>query len=477
MATNQEYAYLAEDAYKTLEPGIRDLKKLKPRVVGGREYFVLEHADYRGTHDYQGTIYMDAQTHEIIVAHRGTWSVSDVGVDLEMIRRQSNRQLPHAMALVEHAKALAREWNADNPNEQVPNISVTGHSLGGTLAQATAYQYGLHGVTFNAYGAAELPGIPHNESTNQVINYVRATDVVSAGARHFGNTTILTTQKDIDMLNSYGYDNPANTRHNINAALHFSGASHSITNFTGSASMLSNEHEFKKLTHQHSEMIHQFREDIHHAKDRIHKIPAPRLLIAETDETLKTTLTNEYVQATTPTIDNPMLQALLQNPAFAALSPEQQTALIAGAGGQVSNLVTPSFDAPNINNATAASVNESIDLPPRVASLREQITEKFGDQIAHLSEKDQQTTIALATREAMSFYARTVDYVFVNQQGDVCISFDGDKGFSGDVNLNQVHHQDANQVLLASIDKQQSQLQELSMQRAQSQNQSPTMSI
>ena len=50
MATNQEYAYLAEDAYKTLEPGIRDLKKLKPRVVGGREYFVLEHADYRGTH-------------------------------------------------------------------------------------------------------------------------------------------------------------------------------------------------------------------------------------------------------------------------------------------------------------------------------------------------------------------------------------------------------------------------------------------
>ena len=72
---------------------------------------------------------------------------------------------------------------------------------------------------------------------------------------------------------------------------------------------------------------------------------------------------------------------------------------------------------------------------------------------------------------------RAFDYVFVNQQGDVCISFDGDKGFSGDVNLNQVHHQDANQVLLASIDKQQSQLQELSMQRAQSQNQSPTMSI
>lgn len=239
--------------------------------------------------------------------------------------------------------------------------------------------------------------------------------------------------------------------------------------------MLGNEHEFKKLTRQYSEVIHQFREDIHHAKDRIHNIPAPHLLIAETDETLKTTLTNEHVQAIAPAVDNPMLQALLQNPAFAALSPEQQTALIAGAGGQISNLVTPSFDPPNISNPTATSVNEPIDLPPRVASLHAQITEKFGDQIAHLSEKDQQTTIALATREAMSFYARTVDYVFVNQQGDVCISFDGDKGFSGDVNLNQVHHQDANQILLASIDRQQNQLQELSMQRAQSQN--PTMSI
>jgi hypothetical protein len=30
MATNQEYANLAEDAYKTLEPSIRDLKNLKP---------------------------------------------------------------------------------------------------------------------------------------------------------------------------------------------------------------------------------------------------------------------------------------------------------------------------------------------------------------------------------------------------------------------------------------------------------------
>ena len=30
MTTNQEYAYLAEYAYKTLEPSIRDLKNLKP---------------------------------------------------------------------------------------------------------------------------------------------------------------------------------------------------------------------------------------------------------------------------------------------------------------------------------------------------------------------------------------------------------------------------------------------------------------
>ena len=226
--------------------------------------------------------------------------------------------------------------------------------------------------------------------------------------------------------------------------------------------------------------------DIHDMRlDRQNNAEVPYRLRSDATEQINPDLQMHLASATQtsklmafpPSHDNPMLQALLQNPVFTTLPPEQQTALIAGAGGQVSNLVTPSFDEPNINNATAASVNEFINLPPRVASLHAQITEKFGDQIAHLSEKDQQTTIALATREAMSFYARTVDYVFVNQQGDVCISFDGDKGFSGDVNLNQVHHQDANQVLLASIDRQQSQLQELSMQRAQSQNQNPTMSI
>ena len=226
--------------------------------------------------------------------------------------------------------------------------------------------------------------------------------------------------------------------------------------------------------------------DVHDMRlDRQKSAEVPYRLRSDAAEQINPELRTHLTSATQtpelmafpPSHNNPMLQALLQNPAFTTLSPEQQATLIAGAGGQVSNLVTPSFDAPNINNATAGSVNEFIDLPPRVASLHAQITEKFGDQIAHLSEKDQQTTIALATREAMSFYARTVDYVFVNQQGDVCISFDGDKGFSGDVNLNQVHHQDANQVLLASIDRQQNQLQELSMQRAQSQNQSPTMSI
>ena len=97
---------------------------------------------------------------------------------------------------------------------------------------------------------------------------------------------------------------------------------------------------------------------------------------------LRTHLTNATqtpeLMAFPPSHDNPMLQALLQNPAFTTLSPEQQATLIAGAGGQVSNLVTPSFDAPNINNATAASVNESICNPPtKKHQLKVEISRKL----------------------------------------------------------------------------------------------------
>jgi len=62
----------------------------------------------------------------------------------------------------------------------------------------------LHGETFNAYGAASLlQGVPHGG--HQVIDHVRAGDVVSAASPHFGEVRIYAAQQDIDTLSKAGY--------------------------------------------------------------------------------------------------------------------------------------------------------------------------------------------------------------------------------------------------------------------------------
>ena len=132
---------------------------------------------------------------------------------------------------------------------------------------------------------------------------------------------------------------------------------------------------------------------------------------------------------------------------------------------------------------TVSPSAQPIVLSPTIAKLHEQITHhltqgEFGNQIAHLSEKDQQAAIALATHEATRNLARSVDYVQINKDGDVMMGFDGHKGFSASMNLEQVQNHEANQVLVASMDLQQTQAREVAMRQEQSRNQSgPTITM
>jgi hypothetical protein len=106
-----------------------------------------------------------------------------------------NQQLDGARDAVDIALQFAKK---PGPNGEMPKVSVTGHSLGGALAQMTAAEYGLRGETFNAYGAAGLHGTPAGGS--QVVNHVRATDMVSAAGRHFGSVRIYATEQDVELL-------------------------------------------------------------------------------------------------------------------------------------------------------------------------------------------------------------------------------------------------------------------------------------
>ncbi|MDV3470275.1 lipase, partial [Stenotrophomonas sp. C3(2023)] len=177
-----QYAGLSDNAYENRRVGVREGGDREQVVAGGVVFEVREHVDNKLT-GYQGTIYERVDTGEIVIAHRGTEAAKDGIADASMVSSRFNPQAADALALTRDALSMART-NAVGDRQVVP-VTVTGHSLGGTLAQITAHHFNLKGETFNAYGAASL-GLRIPSGGDTVVNHVMATDAVSAASPHFG---------------------------------------------------------------------------------------------------------------------------------------------------------------------------------------------------------------------------------------------------------------------------------------------------
>ena len=147
------YARIADNAYVNRQSRVRDRSKWEPVVADDVMFEVLKHVDNKQT-GYQGTVYERVDTGEIVVAHRGTDALKDGLVDASMVTSRLNLQTADAIALTRDALSMARTSSARGG--QVVPVTVTGHSLGGTLAQITALHLTLKGETFDAYGAASL---------------------------------------------------------------------------------------------------------------------------------------------------------------------------------------------------------------------------------------------------------------------------------------------------------------------------------
>ncbi|MGE6333328.1 lipase family protein [Stenotrophomonas sp. NPDC077659] len=185
----------------------RDEKGQLERVhIGDQEFLPVKHMDMPS--GYQGTIYRNVETGDYVVAHRGTefdrQPLIDGAIDVGMVTTRFNGQLKDALELTREAKEMA--------DREGKNVSVTGHSLGGALAQVTAHHYNLPGEAFNPYGANSLGyRIPAGQPSNAApfTNHVMAGDFVSAGGKHYGNVEMYALPSELKTLRNVEFTSRA----------------------------------------------------------------------------------------------------------------------------------------------------------------------------------------------------------------------------------------------------------------------------
>jgi hypothetical protein len=190
----QEYAALAAGTYQDLLIG--------DRIRAGNDDYVVFAAAASPISGFRAAAFRDESNGRTVLAYRGTDGADDYVVDAAMFSAKINVQQWEADAFTRHAIDLAEDYAA--ASHKPLNVTVTGHSLGGTLAQINASKYHLHGETFNAYGAVGL-GKDIYPGGHEMINHARAGDPVSAANQQFGEVKIYATPDDIARMAHAGY--------------------------------------------------------------------------------------------------------------------------------------------------------------------------------------------------------------------------------------------------------------------------------
>lgn len=256
-----DYALLAKESYQ--DPVLQ-----REFVRDGVTYKAIDTFNDRRT-GFQATAYQRTDTREIVVAYRGTEfdrePIQDGFVDAGMVLNGINAQEAEAAAFTKRVLELAA--NESKHSGRPIDVTVTGHSLGGTLAEINAAKFGLRGETFNAYGAGSLFGVPSGGS--HVIDHVRAGDMVSAASAHFGEVRIYAAQQDIDRLSKAGYRDDSGILSPRNPIKATDFGAHAIDNFVPNSKLLGQSiinPESQARYRAHEGMVDRYRSDVMHIR-------------------------------------------------------------------------------------------------------------------------------------------------------------------------------------------------------------------
>lgn len=135
---------------------------------------------------FYAAAYRDSATGKIVVAFRGTDGATDVfGADVALATGSWHPQFDEAINFIKAIADDPRLQYNGNLEALKSDLLVTGHSLGGALAQLTARLYGLDGATFDPAGAYRQTLLPEFVQAAQRVAIDPAANQVSADFRNY----------------------------------------------------------------------------------------------------------------------------------------------------------------------------------------------------------------------------------------------------------------------------------------------------
>jgi len=182
---SEQYAFLAHKIYGPLT--------LDSEINSDNRTYRVRYISPQSSTNYRGAVLQDQTTGKLIVVNKGTEpsSIHDIIADAGMGTMGAPTQWPEAATTVRWALRHAEDMGIP-----VSDISITGHSLGGALAQLQAAlpeAAGVHAETFNAYGALHMArvlsrhqSLDVSSAQDRVINHRMYHDPVSAAADPIG---------------------------------------------------------------------------------------------------------------------------------------------------------------------------------------------------------------------------------------------------------------------------------------------------